>query len=160
MRATFAGGFQMFAKMRIFGLVLLCFVAFTGVSLAQISSMEGDVKAEDGGPVKGAMVKIERKDIKGHYEVKSDKKGHYFYGGLPLGTYKVTLEIEGKVRDSVDNVRTQLGDPKEVNFNLKDTAAQQKALAQAVESGTLTKEQEHPLSAEQKAAIASKGKEK
>ena len=83
------------------------FLAIT--SFAQTSSLEGDVKGEDGQPLKGALVKIERKDIKGNYKVKTDKKGHYFHAGLPLGTYKLTVEVDGKDRDSVDNVRTHPG---------------------------------------------------
>src|SRR5215469_13844475 len=93
------------------------FFALTG--FAQTSSLEGDVKAEDGSPLKGALVKIDRKDIKGHYQVKTDKKGHFFHTGLPLGTYKVSLEVDGKDVDSVDNVRTTLGDSQNVNFDLK-----------------------------------------
>src|SRR5690242_10868867 len=93
------------------GILVLALSAF-----AQTSSLEGDVKGEDGAPLKGALVKIERKDIKGNYKVKTDKKGHYFHAGLPLGTYKLIVEVDGKDRDSVDNVRTKLGDPTEVNF--------------------------------------------
>ena len=59
---------------------------FASAALAQVSSIEGDVKSEDGTPFKGALVKIERKDIKGHYQVKTKKKGDYFHAGLPLGT--------------------------------------------------------------------------
>src|SRR2546427_12849173 len=81
---------------------------FASAAFAQVSSIEGDVKGEDGAPFKGALVKIERKDIKGHYQVKSDKKGHYFHTGLPLGTYKLGLEVDGKDVDSVDNGRTKL----------------------------------------------------
>ena len=83
-----------------------CLLALT--SFAQITAIEGDVKGVDGAPLKGALVKIERKDIKGNYKVKTDKKGHFFHAGLPLGTYKVILEVDGKDMDSVDGVRTRL----------------------------------------------------
>src|SRR5512140_3912525 len=84
---------------------------FTGAAMAQTSSLEGDVRGEDGQPLKGALVKIERTDIKGSYKVKTDKKGHYFHAGLPLGTYTLILEVEGKDVDQVKGVRTRLGDP-------------------------------------------------
>ena len=76
-------------KFRNFALpaVGVLFLAFT--SFAQTSSLEGDVKGEDGQPLKGALVKIERTDIKGSYKVKTDKKGHYFHAGLPLGMYVI-----------------------------------------------------------------------
>ena len=104
------------------------FLAIT--SFAQTSSLEGDVKGEDGQPLKGALVKIERKDIKGNYKVKTDKKGHYFHAGLPLGTYKLTVEVDGKDVDSVDNVRTRLGDPQPVNFDLQAAEAEQRGHAE------------------------------
>src|SRR5476649_3031555 len=87
-------------------------------SFAQITAMEGDVKGEDGKPLQGAVIKIVRTDIKGSYTVKSDKKGHFFYNGLPIGVYNVTCEVGGKEADSVNNVRTQLGDPVQVPFDL------------------------------------------
>jgi len=95
--------------------ILFCAIA----GFAQTTAMEGDVKAEDGGPLKGALVKIDRQDIKGSYKVKTNKKGEYFHAGLPLGTYDVMLEVDGKVRDQVKGVRTKLGDPTPVNFNLE-----------------------------------------
>ncbi len=58
---------------------------------AQTSSIEGNVKGEDGNGVKGATVHITRTDIKGNYKVNTDKKGHYFHAGLPLGTYDVSV---------------------------------------------------------------------
>jgi len=72
----------------------LLFFGFT--SLAQITAIEGDVKADDGKPLVGAVVKIDRFDITAHYKTKTDKKGHYFYNGLPLGNYNVTIEVDGK----------------------------------------------------------------
>ncbi len=135
-------------------LVLAC------TSLAQTSSLEGDVKAEDGSPLKGALVKIDRTDIKGSYKVKTDKKGHYFHAGLPLGTYSITLEVDGKDRDSVKGVRTRLGDPTPVNFDLQAMAHRQAAQQKALESGKITKEQERGMSSEQKAAMEKAMKER
>jgi tetratricopeptide (TPR) repeat protein len=127
---------------------------------AQTSSLEGDVKGEDGQPLRGALVKIERKDIKGNYKVKTDKKGHYFHAGLPLGTYKLTVEVDGKERDSVDNVRTRLGDPVAINFDLQAQKTRQQQLASAAETGELTKEQARELSPEQKEQIEKAMKER
>jgi len=129
--------------------VLLCVFSAS----AQVSALEGVVKGEDGQPVKGAVVKIERKDIKGNYPVKTDKKGHYGHYGLPLGTYKVSVEIDGQMKDSVDNVRTKLGDPTPLNFDLKGQKQEQQATQKALETGTLTKEQAVKMTPEQKAAF-------
>src|SRR5689334_24974598 len=140
--------------------VTLSFLLVTGAAMAQTSTIEGVVKGEDGAPLKDALVKIDRKDIKGHYEVKTKKKGDYFHTGLPLGTYRVSVVVDGKERDSVDNVHTKLGDVVDVNFDLHAQQQQSEALAKAAESGTLTKEQERGMSAEQKAAIEKQMKER
>jgi tetratricopeptide (TPR) repeat protein len=129
-------------------------------SFAQTSSLEGDVKAEDGSPLKGALVKIVRTDIKGNYKVKTDKKGHYFHAGLPLGTYNLTLEVEGKDVDFVKGVRTRLGDPVPVHFNLQAKKQKQTAMQRAAEAGKVTKEQERSMSAEEKAAFEKAAKER
>jgi len=96
---------------------------FSAACYAQTVSFEGDVKGEDGKPVQKAVIKIDRKDIKGNYKVNTDKKGHYFYGGLPNGTYKISVEIDGKERDMVDNVKSKFGDPTNVSFDLAQAAA-------------------------------------
>src|ERR1022692_2485107 len=85
--------------------------------------------------------------------VKTVKKGHYFYGGLPLGYYKVTLEVDGKDVDFIDKVRTQLGDPVVNNFDMHAQAQKQQALSKAAESGNLSKDQARGMTAEQKAAF-------
>jgi len=115
--------------------------------------MEGLVKGEDGKPVQGAMIHIVRSDIKGKYDVKTDKKGHYGHYGLPLGTYDVSVEVDGKVKDTVNKVRTKLGDPLQLNFDLKDEKKQQAEMQKAAETGTLTKEMSQKMTPEQKAAF-------
>jgi tetratricopeptide (TPR) repeat protein len=129
-------------------------------AVAQVSSIEGDVKDQTGQPLKGALVKIDRIDIKGHYQVKTDKKGHYFHTGLPLGRYKVTLEVDGKDVDNVNNVTTKLGESTVQDFSMKESMERSQSLAKAAESGTLTKEQERGMSAEQKAALEKAAKER
>src|SRR5260370_24325796 len=91
---------------------------FSVAASAQPSSLAGEVKGEDGKPLAGAVIKIDRTDIKGHYEAKTKKKGDYFHAGLPLGTYNVTLEVDGKGRHQGKGFRTRLGDPPPSTFNL------------------------------------------
>ncbi len=129
-------------------------------AVAQTTGLEGTVKGEDGQPVKDAIVHVVRTDIKAKYDLKTDKKGHYGHYGLPLGTYNVSVEVDGKVRDSINGVHTHLGDPLTQNFDLKKSADDQKALAAAAASGTLTKEQSRGLTAEQKAALDKQNKER
>lgn len=130
----------------VVGLLLL----FSAASLAQTSSLEGDVKDENGKPLPNALIKLERKDIKGNYQVKTNKKGHWFHAGLPLGTYKVSCEVDGKVMDFVDNVRTKFGDTEKVDFNLAENKARQVAASAGVQ---LTQEQARQMTPEQRKQI-------
>ena len=133
---------------------------FTGLGLAQTSSLEGSVKGPDGKPMQGAQIRIVRKDIKGNYQVKTDKKGRYFHAGLPLGNYRVAVEVDGKEVESVDNVKTRLGDPLPIDFNLQQRAEQQAAMQKAAETGQLTEEQARDMTPEQKAALEKQVKER
>jgi tetratricopeptide (TPR) repeat protein len=135
-------------------------LVFSFAASAQTSSLSGEVKDEDGKPLKDAWIKIERTDIKGNYKVKTNKKGEYFHAGLPLGTYNVSLEVDGKVRDEVKGVRTKLGDPTPINFDLQGQKKKNDAVQAAAAAGTLTKEQARDMSPEQKAAMEKAMKER
>src|SRR5262245_60955039 len=79
-------------------------------ALAQAGPMEGTVrvKSESGQPVPvaGAVVEIVRTDIKGRWEVKTDKNGHYVYLGLPIiGTFVVIASGPGMQPTWLNNVR-------------------------------------------------------
>ena len=140
----------------------LLFFGFT--ALAQITAIEGDVKGDDGKPLVGAVVKIDRYDITAHYKTKTDKKGHYFYNGLPLGNYNVTIEVDGKDVDQQKGVRSKLGDPTNVSFDLQASKrsrdAAQAAMQQAAAGGQLTKDMERGMSAAEKAALEKTLKER
>jgi tetratricopeptide (TPR) repeat protein len=143
-------------------------ILFAGLAVAQTGAIEGDVKGEDGAPLPkgdckkstGGCIKIERTDIKGNYQTATDKKGHFFHAGLPLGTYNVVLEVDGKMRDRVQGVRTRLGDPTVVNFDLAAMKQKQEALQRAAETGQVTQEQSREMSPEQKAAMEKAMKER
>ena len=133
---------------------------FTFGAMAQTASLEGEVKGEDGKPAIGALIKLERKDIKGSYKVKTNKKGQWFHAGLPLGNYDIMLEIDGKVMDTVKNVRTRMGDPLPVNFDLSKMATKRKEMEQAMTTGKVTEEMSREMSKEQKEALEKQAKER
>src|SRR3954463_9806244 len=137
------------------GLVAL----FACSAWAQTTTLEGNVKDPGGQPIKGAVIKLDRTDIKGHYQVKSDKKGPWFYTGLPFGTYDVSCEVDGKVADKVSGVKSKYGDSTVVDFDLAKSQQQQAAAAAAAGgapgaaggAGEATQEQARGMSKEQKA---------
>ena len=112
----------------------------------QTAAFEGTIKGPDGKPLPNAVVKIDRQDVKGNYKVKTDKKGHYFYGGLPLGNYKVTLEVDGQDR-AAKPARTRVGESTDVSFDLAEGA------------GPAVDESGRALSAKEKEEIEKKNKE-
>jgi tetratricopeptide (TPR) repeat protein len=151
----------MLARFRGYIFSGFCFLLFAGAAWAQISAIEGDVKGPDGQPLKGDVILIERQDMKGTYKgAKTDKKGHYIYNGLPVpGTYNVSVWVDDQKKDETKSVRTQLGDPVNISFDLKQSAAQQKSTQAAVVSGTPTPEQERSMSKEQKEALEKQAKD-
>jgi tetratricopeptide (TPR) repeat protein len=151
----------MLARFRGYILSGSCFLLFAGASWAQIAAIEGDVKGADGQLLKGAVILIERQDMKGTYKgAKTDKKGHYIYNGLPFpGTYNVSVFVDGDKKDEIKGIRTQLGDPVQASFDLKQNAEQQKTVQAAVASGTATPEQERGMSKADKEALEKQAKE-
>lgn len=117
-----------------FGLLLLSLPAF-----AQTTTIEGTVKGPDGKPVPGAIVKIERTDVRGNYPVKTDKKGHFGHYGLPVGgVFNVSVAVDGVGQDSVKDVRPTLAMPAKVDLELK--AAQVSGIGAAPPAQGLSKE--------------------
>jgi len=135
------------------------FLLFTGASWAQFTAIAGDVKGLDGQKLRGAEILIEREGQKGTYKgAKTDKNGHFIYNGLPIGTYTVSVMEGGQLRDQIQHVATKLGDPTDVNFDLKQAA--EKAAQGGGGAGAAAAELPRGLSKEQLAAQekAKKGK--
>ncbi len=131
-------------------IVLAGLTLLAGLAWAQTTTLQGDVKGADGQPLKGAVIDLTRTDIKGHYSVKSDKKGHWLYTGLPAGTYDISCSVDGQIVDKVSNVKSGYGDNQPVNFDMHQAAQQKAATAQANANGQLTQEQQRGMSKEQK----------
>lgn len=158
---------------KIMTLGLAVFFVLGSAAFAQTGAIAGKITNEKGEPYgkDEACVVITRTDIKGDYLTCTNKKGEYFHAGLPLGTYNVSVNVGGKkvkgnkleggqVRDQMQGVRTRLGDPVEVNFDLKRIADQQQAMQKAAETGELTQEMSREMSKEQKEALEKQMKER
>ncbi len=143
------------------------FLFASAAAFAQTGTIAGKVIGPDGQPAKDAWIKIERTDIRGNYKVKTNKKGEYIHVGLPLGTYNLVCEIDGHPVDLIRGVRTGLGEPTEINFDLaKQAAVQQqtqakvqKAVEKAAETGVIDTELAREMTPEQKAALEKQIKE-
>src|ERR1700690_4261801 len=87
------------------------------------SFIEGTAAGKDGKPLVGALVKIERTDVKGNYQVKTDKKGKWFHAGLPLGAqFNVSLVVDGKDVDLVKGIKIKMDGTSNVNLQVRGGA--------------------------------------
>ncbi|MBI3933510.1 MAG: carboxypeptidase regulatory-like domain-containing protein [Acidobacteria bacterium] len=133
---------------KIWAVSLFCMLLALGArpAVAQFGQMTGNVIGEDGQPAANIVISIDREDIKGHYEVKTDKNGKFFHAGLPLGRFTVTIIKDGKQLFSQGNVQTRMAEPVNVSINLREERARTEAEAAGVEipaeqGGRLTEEQ-------------------
>jgi tetratricopeptide (TPR) repeat protein len=121
--------------------VLVLFAPMGGQKVyAQTGNIEGEVKGYDGQPLVGVLITLDRKEIKQHFQVKTDKKGRYFHAGLPVGFYRVGVQQDGKEIWYLDNIKVPLQDTARADVNLK--AEQEKAKSQPP---VLTEEQKKVL---------------
>lgn len=131
-----------------FAFLLLSLPAF-----AQMTSIEGEVKGVDGKPLAGATIKFDRTDIKGSYNVKTDKKGKYGHYGLPMGRYDVTVLVDNKVVDQTKGIQSKYSAPQEVNFDIAKDGGSDTAAAGPPDA-------ERGMSASEKAGFEKKNKER
>jgi tetratricopeptide (TPR) repeat protein len=142
----------MFAQLRSSLLLSGLLLVMAGGAWAQTTTLEGDVRDANGQPLKGAVIVLDRTDIKGHYTVKSDKKGHWLYTGLPYGKFDVSIQVDGKTADALTmkGVQSKYGESTTVDFDMRKAAAQQADLQKAAATGELTNDQARGMSKEEK----------
>ena len=135
-------------------LAVLGSLALAAVALAQsgTSFLEGTAVGKDSKPLVGALVKIERTDVKGTYQVKTDKKGKWFHAGLPLGgSFTISLIVDGKPVDAVQGIKTKMDGTS--GIALQEKAASASGAPAVNESG-------RAMSAAEKAELDKKLKER
>ena len=137
-------------KIWALGMLLGLLTLGAGTASAQFGQMTGQVTGEDGKPWANGVISIDREDIKGHYEVKTDKNGKFFHAGLPLGKFSVTVMKDGKPLFKQGNITTRMNEPATVNVNLREERARTEAAAAGV---NVQEQAGGKLSEEQMAAI-------
>ena len=109
--------FRRFAGCVTLSAVLVLMVTVPAASQNRI--IKGKVTNEKGEPVVGAAVVIQGTDVKRDYPVKTDKKGEYFYMGIPFGEYRVIVRAPGYNPDFASGIKPTMAQESEVNFTLK-----------------------------------------
>ena len=145
--------------MGAFGFFCLLLALGSPRAMAQFGQMQGNVIGEDGKPLANAVISIDREDIKGHYEVKTDKSGKFFHAGLPLGKFSVSVMRDGKKLFTQGGLTTRLSEPAKVDIDLQQERMRTEAQAQGVQ---VPKDQpgSSKMSQEQMAAIEKASKER
>src|ERR1700690_2276084 len=115
----------MATRIRCRVLAVLGALALAACAWAQSGTafMEGNAAGLDGKTLAGAIVKLERTDVKGNYQVKTDKKGKWFHAGLPLGAqFNVSLVVDGKDVDLVKGIKIKMDGTSNVNLQVRGGA--------------------------------------
>jgi tetratricopeptide (TPR) repeat protein len=145
----------MFRMSLLRGTGLAAALAFLSTAVfAQTAQVEGTVKLKgaDGStkPAAGVLIDIYRIDIKGHFDIKTDKNGHFVRLGLPLqGNYLFVFSGPGATPTWMNNVRISqmpvvdttldAGDGRTLTFEeIQKQIAQQKAGGGAPAAKTLS----------------------
>lgn len=115
-------------------LVISIIVASFATALAA-PAIEGNVLGADGRPLKGAEVRIERKDKAGPaITTATDARGHYLASGLSIGLYRISVIEGGAVKSALDVKTAERNAP--VDFNLKPVAGKKVKKMVWVPAGT------------------------
>lgn len=90
---------------------------FSGITTG---AAEGYIKDAQTGELisKAKITLVYAKSEAMKYELYSDKKGHFYKGGLTVGNYKITIEKDGYLPMS-SSIRVRLGDTAKVEIKLK-----------------------------------------
>ena len=109
-------------------------------ALSAQSSLSGEVIGEDGKPLEGAVIALDRIKVEKNYQVKTGKDGRYFVGGLRPAFYKVVLAIDGQPVAHYQEFQIKLGNENTLDFDLAEIRKQ--ALAQLSDEEREAREQE------------------
>jgi tetratricopeptide (TPR) repeat protein len=104
---------------RLIGLaVVLAALTCTVSTFAQTGGLTGKCIGEDGKPLAGYTIQVDRQEMKWSQHTKTNKKGEYVYIGLSPGNYKVTLV--NPAGQQVFNISRHvgIGDPTVVDFDM------------------------------------------
>jgi hypothetical protein len=111
----------MLQRVFITTLLLAVSLVFCAPLLAQSSSVEGNVTGTDGGPLRDAEVRFEKKErAVSPIITRTDTNGHYT-AALPRGVYKMSLAERGAIKASITVKST--GFNSRIDFDLRPSAA-------------------------------------
>ncbi len=114
-------------------LVLLTLFAFARPAAAQTdrTDLEGTVTDPSGGIVSGASVTVKEVSTGISQRRESNARGYYFFPGLPVGTYSVSVSKGGFSTKVVDGVKLQVGEEHNLDVRLEVGQVSQQVVVDA-----------------------------
>ncbi len=123
----------MVKRIAAFSFVFLMLVLGARPASAQFAQLGGKLIGEDGQPMANTIISIDREDMRGHYEVKTQKDGTFRHAGLPLGVYSVSVMKGDTKVFTQSKIRTSLNTPVALEINLREERARTEAAAAGVD---------------------------
>ena len=108
---------RMSSVKQIIAVVSLALLFVMPVARAGVATLEGIVNDASGRALQGAEIRIQGSGSKIGI-VHTDARGHYAYPALETGAYEVSLVVNGVVKASIKNVKTQVGQTQTLNFDI------------------------------------------
>ncbi|HYK89075.1 MAG TPA: tetratricopeptide repeat protein [Acidobacteriota bacterium] len=106
-------------KVGVLAITLMVFaLVFSLPVMAQNRIIKGKVTNDKGEPIVGAQILIQGMDVKREYPTKTDKKGEYFYMGIPYGQYRVVCRAQGYQPDVMQGIQPSISEERVVDFKL------------------------------------------
>lgn len=110
-------------RQQFLGVLILALGVLAAVpARAQIGTLEGVIKDENGNPMPGITVEIDRTDIHQVFTLTTDKDGHYIHSGLPAGSqtrYTVRILKNGVQLYQLANVSVPVGEVRNLDIDLQ-----------------------------------------
>ena len=107
---------------QIVAVVSLALLFLVPVARAGVATLEGIVNDASGHALQGAEIRIQGTGPKVGI-VHTDASGRYAYPALETGAYQVSLVVNGVMKASIKNVKTQVGRTETLNFDIHRGAA-------------------------------------
>jgi hypothetical protein len=100
-------------------IAVLSFTSALRSTYATPACLEGTVRDGQWHPIENVIIRIEAKSGNQFATtIKTDARGHYSYGYLDTGTYRVTLLVDGIVKASINNAKATDGESRRLDFDL------------------------------------------
>ena len=97
--------------LRIVASLAVLYGIFSVHGLAQVNtaSLTGQVTDANGGAITNASVTVKNKSTAAERTTTTDSSGYYTFASLPVGTYSITVEVQGFKRAVHENVNLEIG---------------------------------------------------